>query len=327
MRIVSSITPERHWSFGNLDMLWQAGMPFLCTTPGTPWCRLEFEPTAGLVRLVTPWHGREPEISHLRFLDADLRVENGVDVMEVEVSVRACGLLHPAYSLVVSVADDIQLRGWAPADALAEAVACHGALFAGRRGLSREQEVGLIGELFVLEHLVDVLGPDQALSAWVGPASEEHDFAFGDVRVECKTTTNERRVHVISGLTQLVPLPDTSLVLLSNQATRAGTGGRTLPELVTAITSLFPGLGERVRQLLQGAGWCESDSGLYQSTWSLRSTPRCYLVDDRFPALTPCRIEAVVADSELISDVRYSVDVTGMTPSPPPAPLVGYADS
>jgi hypothetical protein len=68
-----------------------------------------------------------------------------------------------------------------------------------------EKVVGLWGELFILNKLIDI-SEEKALSVWTGPIRGSHDFAGLDSSIECKTTTNKivKNVH-ISSVYQLVP--------------------------------------------------------------------------------------------------------------------------
>ena len=112
--------------------------------------------------------------------------------------------------------------------AVAAGVARHRDIFASRGAMTTEKEVGLLGELLFLEFLIHQIGAGPAISAWQGPLSEEHDFTFDSVHVEVKSTSSERRRHIINGLDQLVPLRGVPLSLLSIQFTRTSpTGGRT----------------------------------------------------------------------------------------------------
>jgi hypothetical protein len=75
--------------------------------------------------------------------------------------------------------------------------------------LSEEKQVGLAGELWLLERLLRGLGP-RALDAWVGPGGQSHDFRLGDFEFEVKATSGTRRVHMINGLNQSLGTPRTT---------------------------------------------------------------------------------------------------------------------
>lgn len=222
--------------------------------------------------------------------------------------VDARDMRFEAYGVAMSVAE--ALRGGASfAGAVNAAVENLRQLLAARTRLSEEQQRGLFGELLLLEHLLQEHGVT-ALSWWLGPEAEQHDFALPSFDMEVKTTTAERRRHAISGVDQLLPNPNRPLWLLSIQITRAGgAAGRSLAELVARVRELVPG-DERLRRALQDTGWRDEDADLYTRRYILRSAPAAYEVDDDFPALTGERIRSVVPHADLISDIVYRIDVS-----------------
>ena len=132
---------------------------------------------------------------------------------------------YEAYVLLESVVD--QLRGGASfRHSVTESLAGLKELLAGRKKMSDAVVTGLIGELLVLGHAIREIGDDEALSSWLGPQSEEHDFAFENYDAEVKTTVSEARVHLIGSDTQLLPSPDRPLYLISVQITKGRRGGR-----------------------------------------------------------------------------------------------------
>ncbi len=180
-----------------------------------------------------------------------------------------------------------------------------------RDRLSTENEVGLFGELLFLQYLVSRIGPTEALSSWQGPMSEEHDFVFPSLHLELKSTTSERRRHVIAGLSQMVPLKGTQLMVVSIQLTRSvPIAGETLSDLVDRTRHSLSGHGASFDELLVRRGWSLENWDLYPVRWVLRSTPRAYSVDSAFPAITPGLIAPVVPNFGLVSDVSYRVDLT-----------------
>jgi hypothetical protein len=187
-------------------------------------------------------------------------------------------------------------------------------------------EIGLFGELLVLEHLSPIMASsDAAVSAWLGALKEEHDFSLPSFDVEVKTTTNERRVHWISTLTQLEPKPGIPLFLLSIQLTRAGSAvGSTLADLVDRIRSALPDHLAVLNDRFDRSGYRDTDADLYATSWVQRRAPTCYLVDDAFPALTRARVVEAVPDPHRIIDLRYRLDLEGYIECPPPKLFLGF---
>lgn len=196
-----------------------------------------------------------------------------------------------------------------------------------KRRMSEAQETGLHGELLVLDHLIDTIGAAAAVEAWVGPASEEHDFVLAGYDMEVKTTTSEARRHVIHGPGQLLPRLGVPLWLVSIQLTRAGGGqGLSLTDLVRRVLGRLGSARPRVREEIDRVGWREEDADLYSERRTLRSVPRSYRVDDEFPAVTPAVLAAGVANASLISDLRYTVDVGGLPYGVPGDEMRGFSE-
>lgn len=313
---------SRHLNFESLDTYWATRIPMEIPVPGEPVCRLHLDPGHDEISLLTPLVGQEPSLSRFRNIDLNTFAEDHESWAELRI--RVAGSLHGAYSILVTVADRMQIGQESLAVAVPRAIAEHRGVLAGRVGLSEEQEIGLYGELLVLESLLHD-GVKEATHAWAGPLSEEHDFTFVSAHVEVKTTSAERRRHMIGTLQQLEPVRGVPLWLLSIQLTRSsGAGGRALAQLVHDVRGIS---GERVIDVddrLAAVGWDDDVQDLFTTVWTLRSTPRCYRVDESFPALTQDRLVQSVPQASFLSDVSYRVDVTDLDPSDVPPPLGGF---
>ena len=227
-----TISPDdaRHLTFTTLDELWNNGAPMVLPIQGKPACRLQLDPKNSIITLVTLYETPEPDVAKLKNVGFSA-VSAGEDEL-AELTVRVEGSVHGAYGLLATIADELQIEKMPLAAAVAAGVARHRDIFASRGAMTTEKEVGLLGELLFLEFLIHQIGAGPAISAWQGPLSEEHDFTFDSVHVEVKSTSSERRRHIINGLDQLVPLRGVPLSLLSIQFTRTSpTGGRTLPQV------------------------------------------------------------------------------------------------
>lgn len=206
--------------------------------------------------------------------------------------------------------------------ALHVALAGYRGLLARTPRLSEDQEIGLFGELIALGRLVANLGEGSALSSWLGPQSEEHDFALPDGDIEVKTTKADRRVHVIHGASQLTPTPGRPLHLMSIQITRAGASaeGRTLPEVIEGVRGRLRRGRTRFDDELDSLGWDDLRAeNLYTTRFLLRSDPAFYAVDDAFPAITDAGLSRILRRPELVRAVAYRIDVTALEPIRPPA--------
>ena len=324
------MTPQaddaRHLTFHTLDELWNNGAPMTIPIKGEPACQLRLDPKNTIIRLVTAYESPEPDVAKLKNVGFSAVVEGDEDL--AELTVQADGNVHGAYGLLAAIADQLQIEKLPLAAAVAVGLARHRNVVASRAALTSEKEIGLFGELIFLEFLIHTLGAGRALAAWQGPLSEEHDFTFDAVHIEVKTTSGERRKHVIHGLEQLVPLRGVPLSLLSIQLTRSSPeGGRTLPQVVTHIRSLAGGYQVAVDTKLESFGWRGEDSDLYATFWRLRSQPLAFSVEGAFPAMTPDLVGPVVPSFGLLSEVSYKVDITDLAHDSLPDPIGEFVES
>lgn len=322
----SPLDDARHYSLANIDSFWTAGNPVVLPIEGTPECTLDLHPGIGTITLTTALVPPEPDVAkwrNIRFqpVSSDSG-ELGVLTVKVEDN------LHGAYGLLTSVADQLQIEHEPLAAAVAKAIRTHRDMFAGKAGLSPDKEVGLFGELLVLEYLINHIGAGPAVGSWQGPLSEEHDFVFGDVHLEIKTTTSEQRRHMMHGFTQLVPLRNVPLSLISVQLTRSNhEGGRTLSHLVSNVRTEAGGHRPKIDDALAAVGWNDDASELYATFWAKRNDLRAYDVNERFPALTLDRLTQVVPNIRVVSDLTYRVDVTHFEHDVLPGPLADLVEA
>jgi hypothetical protein len=316
----------RHLSLATLDALWDNAAPMVLPIQGTPPCRLQLDPKNRQMSLLVPYATPEPDVAKLKNVRFSALASGDEELAELTVVVD--GEVHAAYGLLATIADQLQLHGMPLAAAVAAAVTRHRNVLASRGSMTTEQEVGLLGELLFLEFLIRQVGPGAATSAWQGPFSEEHDFTFDYQHIEVKTTSTERRKHVIHGLDQLVPLKDVPLSVLSVQLTRSSPlGGRSLPQVIADVRRSAGGHQVAIDAMLNSSNWQDEDADLYTSFWSLRSTPRAYNVTQHFPAMTPDKVATVVPNFTLVTDVTYKIDLTDLAPDSLPEPLAGFTET
>lgn len=312
---------DRHLTPENLDVYFSESIPtqhLLCEVPR---CLLRIDPASERLTLRTVHDGTAPTIKGLERVSVDLEEIDGTMWSVVDVDAR--DMHQPAYALAVSIAEEMR-KGSSFAAATNAAMSDLRALLAQRRRLSAEQQLGLMGELMVVEALLDGASAAEVLEWWLGPYAEQHDFALPQVDLEVKTTLSERRRHIISGTEQLRPNPARPLWLVSIQLTRAGSGsGRSLAGIVADLRERLNG-DLRFRVALTELGWVDEDAELYDQRYLLRSTPQAYAVNEDFPAVTAERLRAVVPHHDLVSDLTYRVDVTDRSSGNPGHPLTPF---
>jgi len=144
--------------------------------------------------------------------------------------------------------------------------------------ISENKQIGLVGELLVMHHiLIPAIGIRAALQ-WSGPLAERHDFVGNKVHVEVKSTTRSIDQHEISRLDQLRPPAGKRLLLASVQLERTIAGEHSVASLREAILDALGNDGAALDQFefkIQKMGWHDR---LIQSGTLLRFNcplPRC----------------------------------------------------
>lgn len=181
--------------------------------------------------------------------------------------------------------------------------------FMGRDGglvLAPESEVGLFGELEMLESILDAGVPARtAIEAWQGPLAGIHDFVFGTGAIEVKSTVSAGEFPATVG--SIEQLDDSLITPLFLGAFRlaVGPGGRTLASRVFEI---------RGRLQSDSAARVEFDNRLVRvgffDAWAQSYTRRFEKVDSRLlvvSAAFPRLIRANVGVA--IRQVRYELDL------------------
>ncbi|MGF3052871.1 PD-(D/E)XK motif protein [Microbacterium sp. YY-03] len=316
--------PE-HLDPRTVEEYFRLGVKTAFTLLQSPFAQMQIDPSRDEIELLTPAKGSTPEVTTFERLSAERIVKDNQEWFRLVVDAE--GMHYEAYVLIESIVDQLR-TGASLRHAVSEAVLSLKDLLAGRRRLTDEKELGLIGELLVLRHLIDKSGETSALESWLGPLAEEHDFALEDFDAEVKTTKSELRTHLIGSDTQLEPSPGRPLYLVSIQLTRSGsaTVGFTLPAIIGEVRALLEQSLRGFDQKLESLGWRDTDADLYKTAYSLRTTPRAYFIDDRFPAITSARLDLVVPQRAHVSSVSYRVNVTDLKHSTIGAPLIDFCE-
>ena len=159
--------------------------------------------------------------------------------------------------------------------------------------LSREEEVGLFGELLTLQELYKN-GHSKAIDYWFGPAGELHDFKKDpDWILEVKTSVSPNPVVKVGKIDQLEPqsLPF-NLILV--KITRDKTSGKCLPELIAEVEKMLNTTKEKERLwlLLNGMGYLAADEKKYPQKYSILEFQRYKIEAGKTITLCPSNINA-----------------------------------
>ena len=275
------MTTPRHPSWDTIFAALVAPEPRRFRLQGHPDLYLQVEPGTKRLSLMVPsWDSTtEPPVSPLRELSFAHCTIDGESLLAVGMNTPS--LHQECYSFLLTVADTIQLEGVAPEAALIQEMEAWEALLRPAPRVSKEEEIGLIGELWVLHRMIGTMGPS-AVSAWVAGAPESHDFRSDHHDLEVKTTTARERRHIVNDPSQVTPLPGApSSRFASLQLAPAGLGsGRTLPESIAMVTVLLAADGtaqSRFKSIIDSRGYRTSDAPHYTTRFEQRTKPQLVL--------------------------------------------------
>lgn len=249
-----------------------------------------------------------------------LRLSRGGNGKQILVlATESLELRRYFYDFAIEVLELTQRKSMSACDAVDEAWQRWGQLIEQQSVLTRERQVGLIGELQVLERLSGTRGWSYAIDAWHQTARAEHDFCLELCDIEVKTTTADRRVHTIGSIDQLLPSPDRPLYLLSNQLAPAPKLAANSFSLASMVESLFKVLNAEeelqsaLKERLQRAGWRQHHMTYYQTSFVTRNLARLVPVDSSCPRIIPqILLDGLGTVSSRIESVMYSIDVSDL---------------
>jgi Putative PD-(D/E)XK family member, (DUF4420) len=177
-------------------------------------------------------------------------------------------------------------------------------------GLTREEYVGLYGELVFIESgLAAGISGQALIDSWQGPLGANQDFLFGPVAVEVKATTGMEANRVrISNIRQLDSTGLENLFLARHAFDFRQGSGRTLSELAASLKAVLSAvsldLADSLTARLLAAGFVDglpSEHGDWGFT--LRRFD-AFRVADGFPRLVESDLPAGV------SEVAFTVDLS-----------------
>lgn len=174
-----------------------------------------------------------------------------------------------------------------------------------RQGLSRESQIGLIGELTIYHMLAVCAGHDVAIEAWQGPLDGLHDFNRLGLALEIKSVAGIGSRIRISHLDQLETQGLSQLILMRLQF-RESQDGTTLTNLAGEIGDLIsreaphhrPDFDERLLR----AGYARLDPEDDADVQVILEETRAYDVRQGFPRLTARSVASGIAEA------HYSID-------------------
>lgn len=176
--------------------------------------------------------------------------------------------------------------------------------------LGPEAQIGLIGELIVLERfLLPNIDAIVAVDSWIGPERKPQDFMMGATGIEAKARGKSKEAIRISSLEQLSTRGIDALYLCVTSVASDPGSDDTLTTIVErildSVENSCPDAVLYLRSKLVEAGFTDEQD--YSSdTWSVGETA-IYYVSDKFPRLDRLNID------EAVVEAQYSLSLSTLT--------------
>lgn len=179
-------------------------------------------------------------------------------------------------------------------------------------GLTREEQIGLYGELWSMRELVaPAVQVAESVRAWSGPTGGPQDFRFNGVALEVKTTTAREPQSIrITSERQLEGQGLSKLFLLLLTAERQPGSGETLQSIVDEVRhrALSAGCGDLFDELLLASGFVDGQVRDYGEQGYEVLKVRLLDVREGFPRIVASMLP------EGVGDVHYSIGAGACQP-------------
>lgn len=203
----------------------------------------------------------------------------------------------------------ISVQGREPSTVVLETIEeFRGALRPLKPEMSLSEQIGLVGEIWVLRNvLIPAIGP-RACYLWSGPDSERHDFIGEGAHIEVKTTTRSEDRHEISRMDQLRAPHGKELLFASIQLERTLAGEITLASLIDEVIAVLGINGKEIELFESRLSQMRWHDGLRQSSDLKRFTLRdaqFFNVEGGFPRLP----DDYIPPRGIIA-IKYTIDIS-----------------
>ena len=266
----------------------------------------------GLMFKLPPDHKGRPRLPKLKNLSMSYRVVADGEAMVI--GLNDTSQIEIFETLCRDVIDAGE-AGRNPGEALSRAVQrthrwYHLLRGGGDRGLTVEEQRGLVGELAFLRDLSDCIGPEAAIEAWKGPTNSAKDFELIRCCIEIKTRRpGANPVLGISSENQLADVDGGRLFLRAvNVASAVLPDGDSLHDHVSMTAEVFKQCGDALlswENAIVATGYDPSND-YDERRWALGSAVD-YEVVDGFPRIVPPLAGGV-------DNVKYTVSLDACEP-------------
>jgi len=307
---------DRHITWQNFrDNFIKRNDPGVHKLPGSPVIELYTAANSSYLA-IRIFQKKRPDLPKLPFRQLSLSIIADDDDWIIELSVSDRDFYESFYSLMVYIADQIQLNRIGASVAIAQAIEKFAKLIQINPLMTEEYIIGVWGELYILKKLINNFGT-QVVSMWLGPEKEDHDFRLTDnVELEIKTTRSSKRTHIINSLSQLQPSPDHLLYLVSIQiASGSGDESSSLTDSINEIKEILntdTSALNNFKDALKKLDYDERLSEFYDHKYQLRTEPTLVPVDEKFPRITGQMIVQTLGQdlASRLDDIQYRIDVS-----------------
>lgn len=189
--------------------------------------------------------------------------------------------------------------------------AWHAAWKSSLAAMDKTAQVGLFGELLMLEHIMIPAIGTRAVRHWSGPDAERHDFVGADLHLEVKTTRRSRHEHEISRFDQLTVPSGRRLFLASLTVESSAAGTETLANKIDAIANLVrsdASASDDFQAKLVQVGWCEEMRRTGELVrFGADFDSMIFSVDGQFPRLP----DELILPRGIVA-LRYTIDLANL---------------
>lgn len=175
--------------------------------------------------------------------------------------------------------------------------------------LSREEQMGLVGELLFLQQLLRCASAGTALDSWKGPEHSARDFVFQDTELEVKISGPKSPIISISSAEQLDWIGLEYLfvfVWTLASSDSPNTDSLSLPQLVSDLEKIFETEGNDLVSIyhrkLADYGF-QPTHDYSKSIWDVLSQT-AFRVEQGFPCLVPDTLPSGIVS------LKYAIDTT-----------------